>query len=104
MYPVLGAILEPPVAAASARRARGHDTFFECDSIPVITRRGRTLRVRAITSGDAQLLAALLASLSERSTQLRFFRPLRDITAIWGEVARVACGSQLHKAALVATV
>jgi acetyltransferase len=35
--------------------------------------------------------------------QLRFFRPLKDITTIWREAARVANGSPLRQAALLAT-
>jgi acetyltransferase len=104
MYPALSAILEPPAPPAHTRRAREHNIYFERDSIPVLTRRGRALSVRTVAPGDAPLLAALLASLSERSTQLRFFRPLTDITAIWREAARVAGGSPLLQAALVATL
>ncbi|HET9224296.1 MAG TPA: GNAT family N-acetyltransferase [Roseiflexaceae bacterium] len=100
MYPALTTILEPP---ARARRAREQNRYFERDAIPVISRRGRRLSVRPVAPGDAPSLAALLAGLSERSMQLRFFRPLKDVSTIWREAARVANGSPLHQAALLAT-
>jgi acetyltransferase len=104
MYPTLSAILEPPAPPTRARRAPEHNAYFARDAIPVITGRGRPLSVRPVTPGDAPLLAALLAGLSERSTRLRFFRPLKDITTIWRESARVANGNPLLQAALVATL
>jgi acetyltransferase len=104
MYPALNAILEPPASSAYARRACERNVYFERDAIPVITRRGRALSARAVAPGDAPLLAALLVGLSERSTQLRFFRLLKDFATVWREAARVAGGSPLLQAALVATV
>jgi acetyltransferase len=100
MYPALNTILEPP---ARVRRAREHNTYVERDAIPAISRRGRRLSVRPATPGDTGLLVALLAGLSERSMQLRFFRPLKDITTIWREAARVASGNPLRQAVLLAT-
>jgi GNAT superfamily N-acetyltransferase len=103
MYHRLHAILEPPAPAARARRRREYIVQLEHNAIPVITKHGRALNVRPVTPGDAPLLATLLASLSERSTRLRFFRPLKDITTIWREAARVAGHSSLLQTALVAT-
>jgi GNAT superfamily N-acetyltransferase len=101
MYPSLRTILEPP---ARTWRLLEHYSPSDRDAIPVISGRGRALSVRAVTPGDAPLLTALLAGLSERSAHLRFFRPLKDITTVWREAARVAGGNPLFQAALVATI
>ncbi len=104
IYPTLCAILEPPTAANHARRACKQYTPAECDRIPVITMRGRTLTVRAVTPGDAALLVDLLIRLSDHTFQLRFFRPMMSGELIWREAARVANANRLIKTVLIATV
>jgi acetyltransferase len=103
MYPSLCAILEPPAPVAGSSRAHTRCAPPECDTIPVITVRGRVLRVHTTTSGDMPLLVDLLARLSARTAQLRFFRPLKSIEAIWDEAVRVAGSNPRLQTALVAT-
>jgi acetyltransferase len=81
MYPSLQAIFAPP---AARRRLAAQEE----DTIPVITACRRTLRVRAVTIGDTELLAELFTGLSDHSSRLRFFRPLARELA-WAEAARV---------------
>ena len=103
MLSSLCAILEPPAPAIRTRPAREYFIPSERDAIPVITMRGRTLTIRSVTPSDAPLLADMLARLSLRSTQLRFFRPLTSTEALWREAARVAGGDPRQRVALVAT-
>jgi len=98
------AILHPPAPLVRARPAGKQSCRPECDAIPVITMRGRTLAIRPVTPRDTLLLADLLARLSQRSAQLRFFRPPMSREAIWREAERVADGNRRLHAALIATV
>jgi len=102
MHPFLCEILQPPAPPAGAPWARRRCNRIDCDIIPVITERAHTLKVRAATPRDVPLLADLLASLSERSARLRFFRPLNDRAAIRAEAMRVVAGCP-PRVALVAT-
>ena len=102
MYPSLWTVLEPP--QTGARRTERSYTPLGCDYIPVITLRQRTLGIRTVTPADVPLLAHLLAHLSERTSQLRFFRTLKNIELICNEAVRVATGAPQRHAALVATV
>jgi hypothetical protein len=98
------AILHPLVPLVRARAAGEQACRRECDAIPVITMRGRTLAIRPVTPRDTPLLADLLARLSKRSVQLRFFRPLMGSEAILREAERVADANRRLHAALIATV
>jgi acetyltransferase len=89
---------------AGARHVSRSCTPPGSDPIPVITLRRRTLSVRTATPADAPLLADLLACLSDRTSQLRFFRVLKSIEQIWREVARVTSSSPRDHAVLLATV
>jgi acetyltransferase len=101
-YPSLWTILEPP--QTSARRTGRSYTPLGRDRIPVITLRQRTLSVRTATPADAPLLAHLLAHLSDRTSQLRFFRALKNIELICDEAVRMATGGPQRHAVLVATI
>jgi acetyltransferase len=103
MYPLLCSILEPPRRPARPSHTHARCDPAECDSIPVITVRGRTLNVRVVAAADAPLLVDLLARLSDRTAQLRFFRPLKSVESIWREAARMSAGNPQLQAALVAT-
>jgi acetyltransferase len=104
MLPALCAILAPAAPLERAGPAAERSLPPEPDTIPAITARGRTLAVRPVVCGDAPLLADLLARLSARSAQLRFFRPLTGTEATWRQAKRVADADQQLHIALAATV
>ena len=101
MYPTLLTILEPP---AAARRAHALHSYNEPEQIPVITKCGRRLTIRPQLPSDAPKIAELLAGLSERTVQRRFFRPLNGPDAIWREIARLSGSNPAHRTTLLATM
>ena len=103
MFPSFCAILEPRAPQLRTRRAGQQFMPPERDAIPVITMRGRRLAVRPIVPVEASLLVDLLARLSARSAQLRFFRPLTSKETLWREAARVAVDNPQQHVALAAT-
>jgi GNAT superfamily N-acetyltransferase len=86
MHAFLGALLDPRGVAGS------HSSLATpaIDVLPAISARGRQLTIRVVTPTDTPLLTELIGSLSDRSRQLRFLRPITSMDQIRREAARVA--------------